>query len=53
MVRLHVGLAYIGELGGIKLLDGVDFRVDPEPLVAVIIAFIVAAQEPGIPEDEV
>ena len=53
MIRLHVGLAYVGQLGGVKLLDGVNSRVEPEPWVAVIIALIVAAQEPGILVDEV
>ena len=53
MVGLHVGLAYVGELGGVILFEGVDVRVEPKPWVAVIIALIVAAQEPGIPVDEV
>ena len=53
MVGLHVGLADVGELGGVELLDGVDIGIEPEPLVAVIVLLIVAAQEPGILVDEV
>ena len=53
MVGLHVGLADVSELGSVELLDGVDIGVEPEPLVAVIVLLIVAAQEPGILVDEV